>query len=327
RLSLTADWYVKNTKDILLSVPIPISTGGANDPVRNAGEIQNKGFEFNIGWNDRPNNEVSYGVNFIGSFIKNEVTKMGTGSQVIWGGATNQNINTCKTMAGYPIGGYWLIPSDGLFQNEGEVTAYQFNGKPIQPAAKPGDVRFQDVNGDGKINDDDRIYQGSPFPDFTMSINGNVAWRGFDAAIGLQGSFGGKIYNATRQTLEDVTKGTNFLRTTLDYWTPSNPNASFPRLVWDDPNRNTRAEGDRYLENASYFRIRNIQVGYTFPNTWFNNLVQRARVYANIENPVTFTKYKGFTPDVNGGDSKSRGFDNFIYPINRVFMLGLNVTF
>lgn len=327
RLSLTADWYVKNTKDILLTVPIPISTGGANDPTRNAGEIQNKGFEFNIGWNDRPSNEVSYGVNFIGSFITNEVTKMGTGSQVIWGGATNQNINTCKTVAGYPIGGYWLIPSDGLFQSEAEVAAHQLNGKAIQPAAKPGDVRFKDVSGDGQINDDDRIYQGSPFPDFTMSVNGNVTWRDFDAAIGLQAVFGNKIYNATRQTLEDVTKGTNFLRSTLDYWTPSNPNASHPRLVWDDPNRNTRAESDQYLESGSYFRIRNIQVGYTLPNALFNNLIQRARIYANIENPVTFTKYKGFTPDVNSGGAGSRGFDNFIYPTNRVFMLGLNVTF
>lgn len=327
RLSLTADWYVKNTKDILLTVPIPISTGGANDPTRNAGEIQNKGFEFNIGWNDRPSNEVSYGVNFIGSFMTNEVTKMGTGSQVIWGGATNQNINTCKTVAGYPIGGYWLIPSDGLFQSEAEVAAHQLNGKAIQPAAKPGDVRFKDVSGDGQINDDDRIYQGSPFPDFTMSINGNVTWRDFDAAIGLQAVFGNKIYNATRQTLEDVTKGTNFLRSTLDYWTPSNPNASHPRLVWDDPNRNTRAESDRYLESGSYFRIRNIQVGYTLPKSLFNNLIQRARIYANIENPVTFTKYKGFTPDVNSSATNSRGFDNFIYPTNRVFMLGLNVTF
>ena len=103
RLNITADWYVKNTKDILLTVPIPISSGGANDPIRNAGKIRNKGFEFNVAWNTTVNQDLSYGVSVLGSFNKNEVTAMGTGSQAIWGGATNQNINTCKTMAGYPI--------------------------------------------------------------------------------------------------------------------------------------------------------------------------------------------------------------------------------
>lgn len=327
RLSLTADYYVKNTKDILLTVPIPISTGGANDPIRNAGEIRNNGFEFNIGWNDRPNNDISYGVNFIGSAMKNEVTKMGTGSQVIWGGATNQGVNTSKTLAGYPIGGFWLIQENGYFQNDAEVAAFNKDGKYIQPAAKPGDVRYVDANNDGVINDDDRVYSGSPFPTFTMSVNGNVSYKNFDAMIGLQGVFGNKIFNATRQTLEDVTKGTNFLKTTLDYWTPENPNAAHPRLIWDDPNRSGRAESQRFLESGSYFRIRNIQVGYTFPNHLLDNWVQKARVYVNVENPITFTGYSGFSPDVNTGDAKYRGFDNFIYPTNRVFMFGLNVTF
>ena len=170
RLSLTADWYVKNTKDILLSVPIPISTGGANDPVRNAGKIQNKGFEFNIGWNDYINKDLSYGINFIGSFNKNEVINMGTDSQVINSGATNQNINTCKTLAGYPIGGFWLIPALGYFNSTEEVQAYQKDGQLIQPSAEPGDIKFQDTNNDGSITDDDRVYCGSPFPKFTYSL-------------------------------------------------------------------------------------------------------------------------------------------------------------
>ncbi|MDR2920006.1 MAG: TonB-dependent receptor [Tannerella sp.] len=327
RLTFTADYYVKNTKDILLTVPIPISSGGANDPVRNAGEIQNKGFEFNLGWSDRPNKDLYYSVNFIGNIMQNEVTKMGTGSQVIWGGSTNQNINICKTMAGYPIGGYWLIQDDGYFQSEAEVNAYQKDGVLIQPNAKPGDVRFKDVNGDGQINDDDRVYCGSPFPDFTTSINGSITYKRFDALIGLQAVFGNKIYNSTRQTLEDVTKGTNFLKSTLDYWTPDNPNAAHPRLVWDDPNRNTRAESDRYLEDGTYFRLRNIQIGYTFSPQLFNNMVQKARVYINAENLFTITDYSGYSPDVNANESTYRGFDNFIYPVSRTFMLGLNVTF
>lgn len=211
RLSLTADYYVKNTKDILLTVPIPISSGGANDPIRNAGKIRNNGFEFNLGWMDQPNPDISYGINLIGSFNKNKVIAMGSESGSIKGGSTNQNITTSETKAGYPIGGYWLISTAGYFNSQEEVDAYAKDGKKIQPAAEPGDIKFVDANNDGVINDDDRVFQGSPFPDFTFALNGNMRYKNFDLSIGLQGVLGNKIYNATRQTLEDVTKGSNFL--------------------------------------------------------------------------------------------------------------------
>ena len=327
RLSLTADYYVKNTKDILLTVPIPISSGGANDPIRNAGKIRNNGFEFNLGWMDQPNPDISYGINLIGSFNKNKVIAMGSESGSIKGGSTNQNITTSETKAGYPIGGYWLISTAGYFNSQEEVDAYAKDGKKIQPAAEPGDIKFVDANNNGVINDDDRVFQGSPFPDFTFALNGNMRYKNFDLSIGLQGVLGNKIYNATRQTLEDVTKGSNFLASCLDYWTPENKNASHPRLTWDDPNRNTRAESDRYLENGSYLRLRSVQLGYTFPQTWFKGAIQHARVYINAENLFTITSYSGYSPDVNADNANYRGFDNFIYPTNRTFMLGLNVTF
>ena len=327
RLSLTADYYVKNTKDILLTVPIPISSGGANDPIRNAGKIRNNGFEFNLGWMDQPNPDISYGINLIGSFNKNKVIAMGSESGSIKGGSTNQNITTSETKAGYPIGGYWLISTAGYFNSQEEVDAYAKDGKKIQPAAEPGDIKFVDANNDGVINDDDRVFQGSSFPDFTFALNGNMRYKNFDLSIGLQGVLGNKIYNATRQTLEDVTKGSNFLASCLDYWTPENKNASHPRLTWDDPNRNTRAESDRYLENGSYLRLRSVQLGYTFPQTWFKGAIQHARVYINAENLFTITSYSGYSPDVNADNANYRGFDNFIYPTNRTFMLGLNVTF
>lgn len=327
RLSLTADWYVKNTKDILLNVPIPISTGGANDPIRNAGKIRNQGFEFNIGWNDAVNKELSYGVNFIGTYNKNEVIEMGSESQTITSGTIHGGTYTTRTLAGYPIGGFWLIPTDGYFNSVEEVQAYQKDGVLIQPSAEPGDIRFKDTNNDGTINDKDRVYCGSPFPKFTYSINGNLTYKNWDFSIGFQGVAGNKIYNATRLELEDVTRGTNYLSTTLDCWTPENQDASVPRLIWTDPNRNSRPESDRYLENGSYFRLRSLQVGYTFPNVWFHGLIQKARVYFNAENLFTITSYSGYTPDVNSTDVYSRGFDEFIYPSNRTFMLGLNVTF
>ena len=327
RLTLTADWYVKNTKDILLNVPIPISTGGANDPIRNAGKIRNQGFEFNLGWNESLNKDLSYGVSFLGTYNKNEVVEMGAESQVITGGTIHGGTYTSRTLAGYPIGGFWLIPTDGYFNSTEEVQAHQKDGVLIQPSAEPGDIRFKDTNNDGTINDEDRVYCGSPFPKFTYSINGNITYKNVDFSIGFQGVTGNKIYNATKLELTDVTRGTNYLASTLDYWTPENQNASSPRLIWTDPNRNARSESDRYLESGSYFRLRNLQVGYTLPTVWFHGFVQKARVYVNAENLFTISSYSGYTPDVNSSDVYSRGFDEFIYPSNRTFMFGLNVTF
>ena len=327
RLSLTADWYVKNTKDILLNVPIPISTGGANDPIRNAGKIQNTGVEFNLGWNDRISNDLSYGLSFIGTYNKNEVKEMGSESQAITGGTIHGGTYTTKTIAGYPIGGFWLIKTDGYFNSVDEVNRHSKDGVLIQPSAEPGDVRFVDENGNGTIDDDDRVYCGSPFPKFTYAFNANVTYKNFDLSLGFQGVADNKIYNATRLQLEDVTRGTNYLASCLDYWTPENQNAAHPRLIWTDPNRNLRSESDRCLESGSYFRLRTLQLGYTFPAAWFGGLVKKARVYVNMDNLFTITSYSGYSPDVNASDVYSRGFDEFIYPSNRTFMLGFNVTF
>lgn len=327
RLSLTADWYVKNTKDILLNVPIPISTGGSNDPIRNAGKIQNTGVEFNLGWNDRISNDLSYGLSFIGTYNKNEVKEMGSESQAITGGTIHGGTYTTKTIAGYPIGGFWLVKTDGYFNSVDEVNRHSKDGVLIQPSAEPGDVRFVDENGNGTIDDGDRVYCGSPFPKFTYAFNANVTYKNFDLSLGFQGVAGNKIYNATRLQLEDVTRGTNYLSSCLDYWTPENQDAAHPRLIWTDPNRNLRSESDRCLESGSYFRLRTLQLGYTFPTAWFGGLVKKARVYVNMDNLFTITSYSGYSPDVNASDVYSRGFDEFIYPSNRTFMLGFNVTF
>ena len=138
---------------------------------------------------------------------------------------------------------------------------------------------------------------------------------------------GNEIYNATKLELEDITRGANYLTTVLDCWTPDNLDASTPRLTWNDTNRNARSESDRFLEDGSYFRMRSLQLGYTFPNTWFKGFIRKARVYINMDNLFTITSYSGFSPDVNSSDTYSRGFDEFIYPSNRTFMLGINATF
>ncbi len=326
RLSLVVDYYIKNTKDILLNVPIPISSGGANDPISNAGKIRNNGVEFSIGWEDHAG-DFYYNLSFIGAHDKNKVVEMGSESQTITSGTIHGGTYTCRTLVGYPIGGFWLIPTDGYFNSEAEVQAYQKNGTLIQPSAEPGDIRFKDTNDDGTIDDNDRVYCGSPFPTFTYSINFGFAWKGLDFSVTFQGVTGNKIYNATSLELSDVTRGTNYLASALDYWTPDNQNASFPRLTWTDPNRNARSESDRFLEDGDYFRMRNLQIGYTFPSKWFNGVVKNMRVYFNAENLFTITSYSGYSPDVNASSVYSRGFDEFIYPSNRTFMLGLNITF
>jgi len=326
RLSFTGEYYIKNTKDILLTVPIPVSTGGSNDPIRNAGKIKNSGFEFSLAWRDRANKDFSYEASIVGNIMKNEVTQMGTGTQILWGGdlsGSTWHASTTKTFQGYPIGGFWLLPTDGLFQSDEEVQKYNKDGVLILPNAKAGDIKFRDTNDDGKINDDDRIYKGSPFPSFTMGLNLSAQWRGFDMMMGLQGNFGNKIYNATKAFLENTTSGINYLATTYDYWTPQNTDATYPRLTWNDPNRNLRPESDRNLEDGSYVRLRNVQIGYTVPKIIKG--LNKCRIYISMENLFTITKYSGYTPDVNTGNSMSRGMDNFTYPLYRTFMLGLNV--
>ena len=326
RLTLTLDWYDKNTRDILLTVPIPPSTGGANDPTRNAGRIRNTGFEWALGWQDMVNDDLSYEISFVGSAMKNKVVEMGDANQVINGGANRTNVTTTKTLVGYPIGGFWLIPTDGLFRTDNEVATHVKDGNLIQPNAKPGDIRFVDSNGDGTINDSDRIYMGSPFPTFTFGLTGSVAYKDWDFSLSTQGVFGNKIYNATRLELEGTNKGANYLATALDFWSPTNTDGSFPRPVWDDPNQNTRPESDRFLENGDYFRIRSIQLGYTLHDLFWGS-ISKFRAYINVENALTLTKYTGYTPDINSGAATSRGFDNFVYPLNRVYMLGVNLTF
>lgn len=326
RLSLTMDYYIKKTRDILLAVPIPPSTGAANNPVRNAGKIQNKGFEFNVGWRDQIGKDWSYSISFLGTFNKNKVLAMGSESQFITGGQVHGGTYTTKTLKGYPIGGFWLIPTEGYFNSEEEVKGYNKNGVLIQPSAEPGDIKFKDVNGDGTINDEDRVYSGSPFPDFTYSVNGSVSYKNFDLSFTLQGVTGNKIYNATRLELSDVTRGTNYLTDVLDYWTPENHYAKSPRMIWTDPNRNARSESDRFLESGTYLRLRTIQIGYNLPAN-FLHLFKSARVYVNIDNLFTITPYSGYSPDVNASSVYERGFDEFIYPNNRTYMLGVNVTF
>lgn len=327
KLKLTTEYYIKDTKDILLNVPIPVTTGSSNDPLKNAGHIRNKGFEFMIGWDDIVSNDFNYSLNLVGSTLSNEVIAMGTGSQVIWSGKPNQSgANTTKTMQGYPIGAFWLIPTDGLFQSEQDVSNHSKDGILIQPNAKPGDIKFKDTNKDGAINDDDRVYMGSPFPNLTIGLSSTFEYKNIDFSFGLQSSFGSKIYSSMRSDIEDVSKGQNYSSLSLNYWKPENTNSSFPRVVWGDPNHNARTDSDRFLENGDYLRLTYIQLGYNIPKRILP-FTSSTRVYLNMDNLITLTKYSGYTPDVNRDDALGRGVDYYTYPLPRTILLGLNITF
>ena len=168
---------------------------------------------------------------------------------------------------------------------------------------------------------------GNTLPNFEYGFSVALTYKDFDFSTFFQGIGSRDVWAVGQTGIPGFMPGEGWLEHQMDYWTPENKNASHPRLTWDDPNRNTRAESDRYLENGSYLRLRSVQLGYTFPQTWFKGAIQHARVYINAENLFTITSYSGYSPDVNADNANYRGFDNFIYPTNRTFMLGLNVTF
>ncbi|HEY9257134.1 TonB-dependent receptor, partial [Chitinophaga sp.] len=263
KLNLTADYFHKNTTDVLLNVPIPGSTGSSADPTINAGTIQNKGFEMGLNYTNTAG-AFTYGATGTFSSVKNKVIALGTGSQQIFGGQpTHHGASTTLTEAGGEVAGFYLIKSLGIFQSQDEVNAYKGSGgQLIQPAAKPGDIKFFDANGDGSISNSDRVDCGSPFPSFDYGLGLNVAAYNFDLNIFMQGTKGNKIYNGLRQDLEGMNLEFNYSRATLNAWTPENTHTNIPRAVIDDPNLNSQTSS-RFLEDGSYFRLKTLQLGYT----------------------------------------------------------------
>ncbi|QEL03578.1 TonB-dependent receptor [Olivibacter sp. LS-1] len=331
KLSVIADYFVKNSNDILLQVPIPLSTGaGAASPFINAGSIRNKGFEADLSFADEKG-DFSYGINATFSTISNEVLALGTGSQQIFGGQpTHHGASATVTQAGWPVGAFYLIHADGIFQSEQEVQQHSLNGQLIQPNAKPGDIRFRDVNNDGKIDQNDRQYAGSPNPKFSYGFGGNLRWKNIDLNLFFQGTYGNKIYNGLRQDLEGMNLEFNYLKTTLNAWTPQNTNTNMPRAVINDPNLNSQTS-DRFLESGSYLRLRTVQLGYTLPSATLEHLkINNCRFYVSLDNVFTISKYKGYNPDLGRtGSVLNRGVDfgHIAYPLAQTAMLGVQVSF
>lgn len=331
RLNFLFDYFVKENSDVLLQVPIPLSTGASsNSPYINAGQITNKGFETSISYQNS-GDEFSYQITGTLSSVENEVDFLGTGSQQIFGGQpTHHGASATVTQAGLPVGAFYLIKTDGIFNTAEQVNAHAKDGTPIQPNAQPGDIRFVDHNNDGQIDEDDRQYLGSPTPDFTYGLGASFNWKNFDLNLFIQGTQGNKIYNGVRQDLEGMNLEYNYAKSTLNAWTPTNQNTSMPRAVINDPNLNSRTS-DRFLEDGSYLRFKTLQLGYSLPEDVLSTVgIKKCRIYVSMDNIFTITDYKGYNPDLGRtGSVLDRGVDfgHVAYPLSRTFMTGVQFSF
>jgi TonB-linked SusC/RagA family outer membrane protein len=328
KLNLTADYFIKKTTDVLLNVPIPGSTGSVTNPVVNAGTLQNKGIELGLNFNSAVG-KLNYTVFGTISAIKNKVLQLGTGSQQIFGGQpTHHGASSTLTEAGGSIGSFFLLKDIGIFNSQEEVNAYAKDGKLIQPTAAPGDVKFQDTNNDGQINNEDRVNMGSPFPNFEYGFGFNANLAHFDFSMFFQGSQGNKIYNGMEQALQSTNIEINYSRVLLNAWTPEN-HSDVPRLISSDPNNNN-VTSSRFLENGSYLRMKTLQLGYTLSNEFAKKIkISSLRTYISADNVFTITKYTGFNPDLGRtGSILDRGVDfgHIAYPLARTFSLGFQLT-
>jgi TonB-linked SusC/RagA family outer membrane protein len=326
RVALTADVFDKTTTGMLLGIPIALSSGYRSASAVNAGRVQNQGLELGLNTRNLDGGALTWNTDFNITFIKNKVLDLSVG-QPIPGGGIDFNQTITRTQAGHPIGAFYGYVTDGIFQSADEVKAHAVQ----QPGTAPGDIRFRDVNPDGIINDDDRTFIGNPIPRFTFGLTNNLAFKGFDLSLFLSGVYGNDVFNANRIFNEQMSGAFNQTTETLNRWrSPEQPgNGKMPRAVWDDPNTNARTS-DRYVEDGSYLRIRNLTLGYTLPQALAQTLrISRLRVYASAQNLHTFTRYKGFDPEVGPyrGNSLQNGVNNGTYPVARVLLAGVNVSF
>ena len=324
RINLSLDAYIKNTNDMLVPMSVPISTGYSDIvvPSINAGEVRNKGIEINITsinttgaikWTTSAN--MAYNHNRVISL--NDTIPLYTGSIGL-----NQNLSIQNS--GYPVNAFYGFVTNGLFQTQQEVDNYavQVPGEDPFNRTSAGDIRFKDLNNDGKIDDNDRTFIGNPNPKFIFAINNTIEWKGFDLSIFLQGVYGNDIFNANRIYQEGMAVAQNQTTATLERWTGEGTSNTMPRAVFNDPNKNTRVS-DRFIEDGSYLKIKNLTLGYTFRQKWLEKArLTSARVYFSAQNLLTFTGYTGFDPEV-----PVNGIDLNVYPVTRTVSAGINLIF
>ena len=324
RISLIVDGYVKNTNDMLVPMSVPVTSGYSDVyvPSINAGKIQNKGFEVTLSTKNIIKNDFKWSSDAVFSYNKNNVESINSDTPIITAsGGFNSAIGLIK--AGYPVNVFYGYITDGIFQNQAEVDSHavQMPGSNSATSTAPGDIRFKDLNNDGVINDKDRTVIGNPNPKFTFSLNNTFNYKNFDLTIFLQGSYGNDIFNANRMYTEAMSIIQNQSTAVLGRWTGEGTSNNIPRAIYGDPNQNSRVS-DRYIEDGSYLKIKNINLSYTLPKTVFGQNFNSVKIFVSAQNLVTWTKYSGFDPEV-----PVNGIDNGTYPITRTVSLGLNIGF
>ena len=322
KLIFSFEYYDKTTKDMLLAAPMPKYMGYFDDTYTNIGAANNRGIELNLEWRDRIS-DFEYNLGFNMSTIRNRMTKLNGGTPIP-SGVIRQQYAT-YTNEGMPIGAFYGYVTDGLIQTQEQLDQVKKAG--YLPNAELGDVYFVDTNNDGKLDEKDKQMIGNPIPDIIYGFNIGMAWKGFDLNLQFGGAIGNDLFNAMRLYTYTLTDITNKDKDLLNYWTPSNTNTNIPRLSAADYNNNNRLS-DRYVENGTYLRLRNAQIGYTLPSSLVNKMMlQRLRVYVSGQNLFTITDYSGIDPEVGQSASLSRGVDYGIYPQSRVITGGVNITF
>ena len=324
RISLIVDGYVKNTNDMLVPMSVPVTSGYSDVyvPSINAGKIQNKGFEVTLSTKNIIKNDFKWSSDAVFSYNKNNVESINSDTPIITAsGGFNSAIGLIK--AGYPVNVFYGYITDGIFQNQAEVDSHavQMPGSNSATSTAPGDIRFKDLNNDGVVNDKDRTIIGNPNPKFTFSFNNTFSYKNFDLTIFLQGSYGNDIFNANRMYTEAMSIIQNQSTAVLGRWTGEGTSNNIPRAIYGDPNQNSRVS-DRYIEDGSYLKIKNINLSYTLPKAVFGQNFNSVKIFVSAQNLVTWTKYSGFDPEV-----PVNGIDNGTYPITRTVSLGLNIGF
>ncbi|MGH7665136.1 MAG: SusC/RagA family TonB-linked outer membrane protein [Gemmatimonadaceae bacterium] len=319
RLDATVDWYRRLTDGILVQVPIPDFVGVAVEPFVNAAEVLNTGLEGVLSWRQVVGDDFEFEVGFNGSTINNEVKSLGAGKEELLGSGLGALGRTTRTVPGHPIGSFWGYRVAGVFQTAEEVASL-----PKRGPEKPGDLRFEDLNGDGRITTADKTFIGSPIPDFIYGMNAGAKWLGFDFSVGLSGQSGNEVFNAKKAMRFGVE---NFEASFLDRWTGPGTSNREPRITNAGHNYES---SDRFIEDGSFLKLHHAQLGYTLPPALTGNLnAERARLYVNGTNLFYFTDYTGYTPELTGASVIQSGFDLFggVFPPARTITLGLDVTF
>lgn len=318
------DLFKKNTTGMLMQIKQPFYTGASADPWGNVASLENKGLELDLGYRKQLN-QVNLSVKTNVSYVRNKVLDMGPTDFLVNATFQSSAYEISRKMVGMPVNGFFGFLSDGVFQNQADIARHNNDaGFALQPDAKPGDLRWVDVNGDGVINSNDRTFLGDPTPHWTFGLSLAANWKQFDISVFGQGVAGNKIFQGLRRL--DIPNA-NYTSEALGRWHGEGTSSDFPRLVDGDPNGNFTRPSNFYLEDGSYFRIKSVQLGFTMPKTWLQRAeIENLRIYLSGTNLLTFTKYTGFDPEIGGG-AGTYGIDRGVYPQARAMMVGANLTF